>query len=248
MLQLDFKKAFDSVNWRLLQDTLKAFNFGGLQIQWDKSAARWIGPEDSSKPQWADDLNWCWKDKGEATKLLGFSFEDCIRAGDMLQKCKNKINEICSSIMYDKLSICGRITVANATILGAFWRARCTQGRSGKISPYGGRPKEAQMGIRKANTRAKKLLWEEGYRKIGDLTDGGSDDFRTWELRKIRGSKLKSVQAAYKKLTENMKLFNQITLAKEATTEKFYEERKERGSLDVAYQEEPQSARENSTG
>ncbi|KAL3690131.1 hypothetical protein R1sor_016440 [Riccia sorocarpa] len=39
----------------------------------------------------------------------------------MITKCKRRIDEICSSPLYKGLSICGRVTVANATLLGTFW-------------------------------------------------------------------------------------------------------------------------------
>ena len=34
ILLIDFEKAFDTVNWKFLQKTLKAFNFGSLFCKW----------------------------------------------------------------------------------------------------------------------------------------------------------------------------------------------------------------------
>ena len=36
ILQLDFRKAFDSIEWRYLFDTLRKFNFGESIMQWIK--------------------------------------------------------------------------------------------------------------------------------------------------------------------------------------------------------------------
>ncbi|KAL3691433.1 hypothetical protein R1sor_005084 [Riccia sorocarpa] len=105
-----------------IKGTLDTFaNASGLQIQWQKSAARWIGPRADSLPDWVDELEWSWKHRGENTKLLGFTFEEGINAGEMLRRCKLKVNEICSNPAFAKLSIYGRVTVANASLLGAFW-------------------------------------------------------------------------------------------------------------------------------
>ncbi|KAL3694736.1 hypothetical protein R1sor_008387 [Riccia sorocarpa] len=93
----------------------------GLLIQWKKSTARWIGPGKSNRPEWTAELAWSWKEDGETTKLLGFIFDEGIKGDAMVQKCKEKITRICTSPLYKGLLICGRVTIANATILGAFW-------------------------------------------------------------------------------------------------------------------------------
>ncbi|KAL3685733.1 hypothetical protein R1sor_003755 [Riccia sorocarpa] len=68
-------------------------NATGLQIQWSKSAARWIGVGDQQKPEWVANLTWSWKGKGEATKLLGFDFEVGIDATAILRRCKRRVND-----------------------------------------------------------------------------------------------------------------------------------------------------------
>ncbi|KAL3692573.1 hypothetical protein R1sor_006224 [Riccia sorocarpa] len=108
-----------AVNTKTLLDSFA--NATGLQIQWDKSTARWIGPRENNKPSWVTELAWCWKHRGEDTKLLGFSFEEGIKPEKILQKCKVKINQVCSNPLYGNLSIIGRVTVANASLLGVFW-------------------------------------------------------------------------------------------------------------------------------
>ncbi|KAL3684415.1 hypothetical protein R1sor_002437 [Riccia sorocarpa] len=96
-------------------------NATGLKIQWEKSTVSWIGPSKSNKPEWINDLTWRWTEAGEETKLLGFTFDEEIKAEAMVLKCERRIEEICNSPLYQGLSICGRTTVANATLLGAFW-------------------------------------------------------------------------------------------------------------------------------
>ncbi|KAL3692711.1 hypothetical protein R1sor_006362 [Riccia sorocarpa] len=261
-------------------------NATGLMIQWEKLTARWIGPRENNLPQWIEDLTWSWKARGETTKLLGFHFGEGVAAAEMLRKCDKKIQSICNSPMYSNLSICGRVTVANTSLLGtkqgglgllsltkqyvAFaartirWAyqtgdhplqkiirahieeessaafgvpgvqwlvtpAKCrTEGKSAILNnifrswevlklkllnrklhtkedwqqiPLWGTAQEAVDGqIRKVDSRARRVLWEEGYKKLGDLTDESGQNMADWEQRRYRGSEQKQVEFAYSKL------------------------------------------------
>ncbi|KAL3684303.1 hypothetical protein R1sor_002325 [Riccia sorocarpa] len=311
---------------RCMKNLLDSFgNASGLQIQWNKSAARWIGAAQNNRPSWAAELDWAWKGAGEATKLLGFSFEEGIKPEEMLSKCKRKINEVCSNAMYGSLSIYGRITVANAVLLGVFWyliplwageieelqkmekqivsfvwsgasletRNRAATkiivqktkvGGLGLISlskqhmaftartirwayqpgehpiqkmirrhieeenmeayglkkiithgtlhtkkdweeiPIWGSDREAVDGkIRKANSQARKLLWEDGYERLGDLTTADGQVWASWEERKIRGNQQATVQTAFRRLTENIKVPGDATLKAEEIIKACYE-------------------------
>ncbi|KAL3678376.1 hypothetical protein R1sor_021332 [Riccia sorocarpa] len=313
-------------------------NCYGLQIQWDKSTARWLGPKAENKPSWVEDLSWCWKERGENTKLLGFSFEEGIDAGDMIRRCKQRVNEVCSNPLYGNLSIYGRVTIANAVLLGAFWsyiplwagdreelqklekqvvnfvwsgasmntrnRAatkiitqRLKDGGLGLISLTGqymaftarmvrwayhpgehplqriirAKVEELSMDafgipgvqwiysparekiegvsavlrnvlatweklkcilrhrplhtmedwkgiqlwgtaqgskdgkIRKVDSKAKKLLWEEGHKTLGDVATEDGMELAAWEQRKIRGTESRAVRTAFSKLSQQIK-------------------------------------------
>ncbi|KAL3698884.1 hypothetical protein R1sor_012960 [Riccia sorocarpa] len=53
--------------------------------------------------------------------MLGFSFDEGIKAEEMLKSCKQRVNEVCSNARYGNLSVFGRVTIANAVLLGALW-------------------------------------------------------------------------------------------------------------------------------
>ncbi|KAL3692050.1 hypothetical protein R1sor_005701 [Riccia sorocarpa] len=161
----------------------------GLQIQWNKSTARWIGPLEERRPEWTQELTWSWRGKGEDTKLLGFCFEDGIQAEAMLQRCQQRITEACNNRLFEKLSICGRIAIANN-----LW-GTANMAKDGKV--------------RKIDSQAKRRLWEEGYRRLEDLTIEGRTTFACWENRRIRGVQQSGARKAYIGLTEKIKEYNQ---------------------------------------
>ncbi|KAL3702077.1 hypothetical protein R1sor_020099 [Riccia sorocarpa] len=405
LLQLDFKKAFDSVNWRFLLDTLQAYNFGvgfqncikailssaassiilngrrtkavkvtrsvrqgcplspllfilatqtlteamenevesgriqgiylqkanlhyclglyaddshviiratregamntkrpldtfgkatGLQIQWNKSAARWISTDEGERPQWAEDLGWCWKDKTETTQLLGFPFEEGINREELYQKCQRRISDASESVLFGKLSVYGRVSMANSMILGALWVAskvvfqRTRDGGLGLVSltqqylafvartmrwavqkgkhplksiiqgavedenmeafgvpgvqwmqtqdwevrPLWGTTNASKDGkVRKADSRARRLLWEVGYRRLGDMTTTDGKALAHWEQRKIQGAEQGTVKLAFTKLTANLQGPQEITLKSDEKIRMFYETDEQPGVL-----------------
>ncbi|KAL3680626.1 hypothetical protein R1sor_023582 [Riccia sorocarpa] len=69
-------------------------NATGLEIQWEKSTARWLGPNKLCKPDWVAGLTWSWKEPGETTKLLGFTFEEELKADAMLLRCYRRLGDL----------------------------------------------------------------------------------------------------------------------------------------------------------
>ncbi|KAL3691257.1 hypothetical protein R1sor_004908 [Riccia sorocarpa] len=315
LLQLDFRKAFDSVNWRCIMETLKVYGFGagfqknieailktaasciiingkqskpvrttlskanvhyclgfyaddshviikaekacalrtrdlldwfanatGLLIQWEKSTARWIGPEEGTKPQWVQELNWSWKERGHVTKLLGFSFEDGINAAEMLRRCKVKVNEICSSPLYNALSICGRIAVANASLLGAFctWeklkrniqhRKLYTVDNWKEIALWGSSQEATDGKIRRIVSQARRTMWEAGYRRLEDLLDEEKKHLVAWENKKIPVAESKTVEKAYNRLLGLITAPNDNRLNVEEKVLRYYETKDQAGYI-----------------
>ncbi|KAL3701763.1 hypothetical protein R1sor_019785 [Riccia sorocarpa] len=68
-----------------------------------------------------------------------------------------------------------------------------------------GSAQEARDGrLRKADSQTKKLLWEDGYRTLGDLLIEGSEDKAGWEQRRYAWREQANVHRAYDKLTEQI--------------------------------------------
>ncbi|KAL3695540.1 hypothetical protein R1sor_009616 [Riccia sorocarpa] len=286
-----------AMNTKRLLDTFGKAT--GLQIQWNKSAARWISTEEGERPQWAEDLGWCWKDKTETTQLLGFPFEEGINREELYQKCQRRISEASESALVASKVVLQRtkdgglglvsltqqyLAFVARTMRWAFQRGKhplksIIQGavedenmeafgvpgvqwmqthvsskRLGKsdalknifatwtklkkyvkgrtwhtvqdweVRPLWGTAEASKDGkVRKAHSRARRLLWEVGYRRLGDLTTTDGKTLAQWEQRKIQGAEQGTVKLAFSKLTANLQGPQEITLKSDEKIRMFYE-------------------------
>ncbi|KAL3681634.1 hypothetical protein R1sor_024590 [Riccia sorocarpa] len=170
----------------------------GLKIQWEKSAARWIGPNEQQIPAWTEELTRSWKSKGEATRLLGFEFEEGIQHEAMLQWLytgSRVKSEGMSTVLANILSAwegLKKFLKPGILYTAADWM---------KIPIWGTSRGSLDGKIRKLDSRAKQSLWEEGYRSLGDLTSEQRLELATWENRRIKGVDNSKVKKAYSNLT-----------------------------------------------
>ena len=122
-LQIDFEKAFDSLEWDYLDSVLKVYNFGEefrtwfsiLKINMEKTLAVWLGSEkERLKISQTYQLNWV-----NQFELLGIIFH--VTQEKMFQlNFDKRISEIERIInMYSKfsLSLIGRVTVIKTLML-----------------------------------------------------------------------------------------------------------------------------------
>ncbi|KAL3677769.1 hypothetical protein R1sor_020725 [Riccia sorocarpa] len=226
-----------------VQELLERFaNASGLQIQWRKSAVRWIGPKAEDKPEWTTDMMWSWKGKGEDTTLLGFSFEEGIKAEEIERRWTR--NRAARKIITQETRAGGlglisltkqyaafatrtiqwafhprehplqklirqhivEETVEASGALGMQWITVPTRSKFAGMSKIWGSAQEAQDGrMRKVNSQARRLLWEDGYKKLEDMLKEGSDTMADWEDRRYKGREQRQVRKAYEQLRNQIR-------------------------------------------
>ncbi|KAL3683570.1 hypothetical protein R1sor_001592 [Riccia sorocarpa] len=138
LLLLDFKKAFDSVNWKFITELLQVYGFGPGFQRFIKAILSTVTSsiivngqrsKPASKPKtsihyslgfYADDSHVIFRATKEGATFTK-ALLDVYANTTGLQIQWAKINEVCSSPLYSRLSISGRITVANAVLLSYFW-------------------------------------------------------------------------------------------------------------------------------
>ncbi|KAL3686348.1 hypothetical protein R1sor_008922 [Riccia sorocarpa] len=92
----------------------------GLMVQWGKSKARWISPN-NQRPTWTADLDWVWGTHEEAEKFLAFYFTDTLQEDRIFQAAKQKIIDRINSPTARSTTIHGHVVIANHIIYGIIW-------------------------------------------------------------------------------------------------------------------------------
>ncbi|KAL3691546.1 hypothetical protein R1sor_005197 [Riccia sorocarpa] len=77
--------------------------------------------------------------------------------------------------------------------------------------------------VRKIDTQAKRRLWEEGYRLLGDIMKEAEPKVAAWEDRIIKEDEQENVRKAYTKVVEGITDFDTEQLRHEEKVECFYE-------------------------
>ncbi|KAL3677935.1 hypothetical protein R1sor_020891 [Riccia sorocarpa] len=78
--------------------------------------------------------------------------------------------------------------------------------------------------IRKVDTHAKRLLWEDGDRHVGDLTKVDGAELAVWEERRFKGAERNSVKAAYSKTLMQLTTLEDTRLHKDEKINWFFED------------------------
>ncbi|KAL3689068.1 hypothetical protein R1sor_015377 [Riccia sorocarpa] len=91
----------------------------GLMVQWGKSTARWISPD--QPPNWLHELDWAWADADETERFLGFQFATTLDHDSIYEGVRQKVLKVINSNSARSTSIHGRVVIANHLMFGIIW-------------------------------------------------------------------------------------------------------------------------------